>query len=427
MKRVLFLIFVSVIMFSSCSQTEPTAIKNYSPSSPALLSDNAVEELPSLTSAYSVFPNDIEIREYTTDFSKVYYPFFSREDLDSALLGHIEEYFSVKKSSAYYEVYDFCITKREGSISFVFYDSTSASASLLHRFSLTLTSDYSTVLSITDFIVAHDPLEHIQKTVETLYGGAGAFHTGMLPEFFVDSDGIVVIDALGNQFLIPDENFHSRPSRVVTTGKLYEPVIDTSEKVIALTFDDGPNYKTTLNLLKMLEEKGAKATFFVVGYNIPGNEFLLRRMLTLGCDVGIHSYAHQNFDLMSYDDIMADIDKCADLIRTATGVDPHLVRPPFGNIPEEITAEREYFYVNWCVDPYDWDSDSPEEIANHIIKYSSSGSIVLLHDLYERSCLAAEMVIDKLSEDGWRFVTVTELFDLKGERPSGEIYHGLGK
>ncbi len=429
MKRIMIFIFLSLVFcLSSCSQTSkiPQDVRG-NLSVTTLTSETPCEETVSLISAHSALSEFCEIREYVTDTAKVYYPYFNSEMLDSQVLKQIEDYFAQKKSSGTYETYDFSLSQRQGSRSLIFYDSASASSSLLHRFSITFNEDYSKTLSITDFISSSDPLVHIEETVDTLYAGNGAFHTNELPDFYVKEDGIVVIDSLDNQFFIPDKYFFARPSHKVTVDDSYAPVTDKNEKVLALTFDDGPNYYTTSSLLSMLKEKGVKATFFMVGYNIPGNEFLVRRMINQGCDIGIHSYAHQNYDLMTHDEIMEDIHKCSELIRNACGIDPYLVRPPFGNITEEIVSEKEYFYINWCVDPYDWQNNSAETIAEHIINYSHSGDIVLLHDLYERSIDAAEIVIDKLSEDGWRFVTISELFSLKDKTPSGNIYYGLGK
>ena len=149
-------------------------------------------------------------------------------------------------------------------------------------------------------------------------------------------------------------------------------------------------------------------------------------MLDQGCDVGVHSYAHGNFDNMSYTEIMNDIYKCSDLIKSATDMSPHLVRPPFGNIPENIVAEKEYYYANWSIDPLDYLAETPEQIADHVCRYARSGGVVLMHDIHQTSIKATEIIIDRLTKDGWRFVTVSELFDMQNNPPTGQIYYKLG-
>lgn len=385
------------------------------------------ENSASLISAYSVFDGeDVRICEKSLENAKIYYPFFDAESVDSVVTKLIDDYFLKKKSDNTFEVYDFYATSSDIGNSLIFYDTTSSTSTLAHRFCITFNKDFTKVLKLSDIISVKEPIEHIIETVDALYGGDAAIKKESQLDFYVVKDGIAIIDELGNYFLIPKQYFKSSPSHRVEVDSSYNPVKDESEKVIALTFDDGPNYYTTSALLSLLKENDVKATFFVVGYNIPGNEFLLRRMRNQGCDVGVHSYAHQNYDLMTRDEILDDIDKCADLVRNATDFDPYLIRAPFGNISPDIVGEKEYYFINWCVDPYDWLSDSPEDIAEHIISHSSSGSIVLLHDLYQHSIDAVEIVVKELKEDGWRFVTVTELFDFKNNKPDGEIYYGLG-
>lgn len=426
MRKFCFIVLVLSFILASCSTRTPS----YS-SSDFLVSDIPIEENAdvslSLLSADSVFDSaGVEIREKTFGNAKVVYPFFNSDSVDRVVSANIDSYFNNKKTVDDLESYDFYLTSSDVAESLVFYDATSTTSTLAHRFCITFNKDYTKVLTLSDFITTHDPIEHVIETVDALYGGDAAIKKGSSPDFYVVENGVTVIDELGNLFVIPQEYFKKSPSHRVEVDPSYNPVKSDNEKVIALTFDDGPNYYTTSKLLSLLKEEEVKATFFVVGYNIPGNEFLLRRMRSQGCDIGVHSYGHQNYDLMTREEVLSDIDKCADLVRNAADFDPYLVRAPFGNAPEDIVKEKEYYYINWCVDPYDWLSDSAEDIADHIISHSFSGSIVLMHDLYEHSIDAVAIVIDKLKDDGWRFVTVTELFDFKNNKPNGEIYYGLG-
>ena len=155
----------------------------------------------------------------------------------------------------------FFISHGQECVSIIFYDNTSASSSIRNLFCVTLSADYSKYIDITHFITYHDPIQHISETVDKLYGSEIAIKDDTLPEFFVNKRGIVVVDTLGRQFVIPKDNFYKIAAKQVFVGKKYQPVTSVSEKVIALTFDDGPNYKFTPELLSMLKEKDVKATF----------------------------------------------------------------------------------------------------------------------------------------------------------------------
>lgn len=424
-KRILVLFLFSILLCGCNTRHEGLTYNRSRINEQPLYFEGELLSSDTLISARTALPKDIEILEDSFDKAKVLYPHFNNANADLAVKELLNTYFKDKNFKSE-TTFDFFISEGQGCVSVIFYDNTSASSSMRNLFCVTLASDYSKCVDIKSFITFHDPLQHIYETVDKLYGREGAFKANTIPEFFVDKRGIVVIDTLGQQFSIPKDNFSNVATRKVTVGKKYAPVINQNEKVIALTFDDGPNYQTTSSLLSMLKEKDVKVTFFTVGYNIPGNEYLLRRMLEQGCDVGIHSYSHLNFDNMTYEETMEDIYKCSDLIKSATDVSPHLVRPPFGNISDDIVYEKEYYYVNWCIDPIDYLAETPEQIADHVCKYARSGGIVLMHDIHQISCDATEIIIDRLTRDGWRFVTVSELFDLKNNPPKGEIYYGLG-
>lgn len=226
-------------------------------------------------------------------------------------------------------------------------------------------------------------------------------------------------------YFVNDEYFTFEKNINVFYPQSYLPVVDTDEKYIAITFDDGPNPYTTVPLLEILKENDVKATFFMVGYNIEEYPYVVKKVFADGHDIGIHSYKHSNYGLMKFEDVINDIDKCANLVYSAVGKKPYLVRPPFGSIKEEDINTDDYFFVNWNVDPCDWKLDSPEEIANEVLKFAKSGSIILMHDIYESSYKAAEIVIKKLKNDGYRFVTISEYFDLHGNKTDNKLHFFL--
>jgi len=427
MKKVIILVLFFCTALFSCSQRPPSedALSSYRISSEQITEDRPVKSSNSLVSAETRAFSNGELRTLAKGNTTILYPYYGEEFCDGVILESIDTYTSSKEHQTPV-LYDFFVSEGEHGYSIVFYDSSSASSSKNNLFSVTFSKDKTKQLVLSDFIHVDSPVEHIETTLKLLYGVDGVFDSKRLPEFYVNEIGLVVIDRIGTRYMIPRDYFVQKPNRRVTVGSDYEPVTDLSEKVVALTFDDGPHWTVTRSVLDMLREKDAKATFFVIGCNIAGNEYLLRRMVDQGCDVGIHSFYHKNYYTMSYDAIMKDINDCAELIYDATDMMPYLVRPPFGNMPEYVISEKEYFYINWCVDPYDWNSSSAEEIKNHVLTHVKPGSIVLMHDIYNVSYEAASQIIDELKADGWRFVTVSELFDLKDKEPSGKTYYGLG-
>lgn len=427
MKRIAFLLTIMCLFLFSCSQKLPSVNVEecFAIHSDKLQEDAFVGPSNALLSAETMLPEGATLGVYTLDNVKVYYPVYSDDFCDQSILAAVQKHFS-NISHNEQTIYDFFISEGQDAFSVVFYDATSVGGFKGNLFAVSFSSDKQRLLTLADYIYLSNPIEHIRSTVNLLYGKNISLDGYLFPEFYVTLQGITVVDSLGNAYLIPSDNFVLKPSRRVFVGDDYNPVINPDEKVVALTFDDGPHWTVTSQVLNVLKEKEVKATFFLLGCNIPGNEYLLRRMVNQGCDVGIHSCYHKNYYTMTLDQIRKDISDCAELISDATGKSPHLVRPPYGNIPETIIQEKEYFYINWCVDPYDWSASSAEQIKNHVIQYVKPGSIVLMHDIYNISCEALPQIIDELKADGWRFVTVSELFDLKDKEPSGETYYGLG-
>lgn len=226
-------------------------------------------------------------------------------------------------------------------------------------------------------------------------------------------------------YFISSDEFDIEKQISVFFPENYAPVIDKNEKYVAITFDDGPNPYSTTDLLKVLKDNDVKATFFMVGYNIEEYPGIVRKVYNDGHDIGIHSYGHANYSLMEFDDVLSDIDKCSDLIFNAVGKRPYLVRPPYGSINVQYIETDDYFFVNWNVDPCDWKLTSAEEISAEAVKYTRPGSIILLHDIYNVSCDAADIIIKKLKADGYRFVTISEYFNLQGKKPDNKLHFYL--
>lgn len=209
---------------------------------------------------------------------------------------------------------------------------------------------------------------------------------------------------------------------VTTTAKPVAP----GSRLVALTFDDGPSEHTG-RLLDILNKHGAKATFFVVGREIPGREALLKRMVAEGHEIGNHTQSHKNLTKISESEAIKEITSTRTQIKNITGKDISVVRPPEGAYNEkvgQIGSKLGTIFVNWNIDSRDWQKKTSDSIYKEIIDYVSHGSIVLCHDLHKTTVDSIERVIVKLIEDGYTLVTVSEILEKSGKNiRAGEIYY----
>lgn len=188
------------------------------------------------------------------------------------------------------------------------------------------------------------------------------------------------------------------------------------DKVIALTFDDGPNATYTPQVLDLLAAYNAKATFFVLGSNIDKNEGLLQRMVAEGHDVGNHTYGHSDLSKISAANMASEIQKGAERIHEACGIYPALVRPPYGHMNSTVKSyckEQNLSITLWDIDTRDWENSDYAAVAKKTIAAAKSGDIILFHDRKASTVRAVELVLEALSAEGYRFVTVSELLGLE--------------
>lgn len=190
--------------------------------------------------------------------------------------------------------------------------------------------------------------------------------------------------------------------------------VPTTHKVVALTIDDGPQPETTPRLLRTLKEKQAKATFFILGANAARHPDLVRQAASDGHEIGSHAYSHNYLNKMSPAEFEAEMEQTNQLIRQLAAQEPKVFRPPGGawNDAIAIAAQlRGQITILWSVDAGDWRRPSVGGAVNRILKNVKPGSIVLLHD-GQPSLPTPEVVgivIDTLREQGYQFVTVSEL------------------
>ena len=184
-----------------------------------------------------------------------------------------------------------------------------------------------------------------------------------------------------------------------------------NRKVVALTFDDGPNPATTNQALDTLSKYGIKATFFVLGKNVSGNEEILKRMKADGHVIGNHSWSHPVLSKLSLDEAKKQITDTEDALTKVLGSSSKLMRPPYGAITDDIRKSLDLSFIMWDVDSLDWKSKIEASILTEIQREVKNGSIILMHDIHAETVHALPKVIDYLKGQGYDFVTVPDLLD----------------
>lgn len=187
------------------------------------------------------------------------------------------------------------------------------------------------------------------------------------------------------------------------------------KKLLALTFDDGPNYKVTDGLLDELESRNARVTFFLVGSRIASQHNIVKKMYENGHTVGSHTYDHKNLEKITDEQITNEINMTNDLIKNITGEDVKYLRPPYGSYNSHVLEMVDMSFILWNVDTEDWKNKNAEKVCQSIIDKAEDGYVVLLHDLYQTSVDGAICAIDKLQEEGYAFVSLEEMARLKGD------------
>ena len=185
-------------------------------------------------------------------------------------------------------------------------------------------------------------------------------------------------------------------------------------KYVALTFDDGPSGKYTQALLDGLYDRGVTATFFLCGYRMKDYPDITQRIFDEGHEIGIHGYSHNTMKNMSRRSIAQEIMDTEDLLPEGCRV--RFLRPPGGFLSDpvvEVARARGLPILKWSVDPRDWATGDTAAIETAVLDRIKDGDIVLLHDMSDSSVDAALAIVDRLLEQDFEFVTVSELVYLR--------------
>ncbi|MBV9233335.1 MAG: polysaccharide deacetylase family protein [Candidatus Eremiobacteraeota bacterium] len=209
----------------------------------------------------------------------------------------------------------------------------------------------------------------------------------------------------------------------------------SNQRVVALTYDDGPNPPYTDEILAVLRAENVRATFFVVGRAVVAYPAVVRREVTQGNALGNHTWSHGHLVLYDERGVRQTLERTDRAIYAATGIHTRIMRPPFGARDWLVLREARklhYVPVMWSVPlPHDWEYPPAQVIATRVLRYAGDGAIIALHDgnqgivcegrrvsrrLCDRSADvgATRLIIEALKRKGYRFVTIPELLRLQG-------------
>ncbi|MEW9552545.1 polysaccharide deacetylase family protein [Nonomuraea sp. NPDC050783] len=194
--------------------------------------------------------------------------------------------------------------------------------------------------------------------------------------------------------------------------------VATDEKVVALTFDDGPDEHTP-EILDLLAEQGVRATFFVIGSKVEAQPQAARALVARGHQLANHTYTHRRMVFVSAATVADEVQRTDAAIRRAGQRGEILFRPPTGKkllaLPLYL-ADHHRRTVMWDVEPDSGTTPTPAEIVTTVREKTEPGSIILLHPWYatgRNTRAALRGLISGLREEGYRFVTVSELLALR--------------
>lgn len=194
------------------------------------------------------------------------------------------------------------------------------------------------------------------------------------------------------------------------------------KKLIALTFDDGPHPSLTPELLEVLKSKDVVATFFMLGSRVEAHPEIVKQAAIDGHSIASHTYSHYNLAKLSTEELVSEIVRTQEAIKTATGVKPQLMRPPYGAYNETVLERAEAALIMWSVDTLDWKYRDANIVTQSVLREAEDGAIVLMHDIHPSSVEAVPGIIDGLRDAGYTFVSVDTLLEVRSELEHAKVY-----
>ena len=206
-------------------------------------------------------------------------------------------------------------------------------------------------------------------------------------------------------------------------------LIDPDKPMVAVTYDDGPGPRTG-ELLDVLEEHAAHATFFMLGQNIyESNSHLLQRMVEIGSEVANHSWSHPYLNRIGEEAVRTQIeDTNASILAVTENVPATTMRPPYGALNDMVKETVGMPIILWSIDTLDWQHRDAQTTVSSVMNSVKDGDIILMHDIHDATIEASKTLIPRLKEAGFQLVTVSELAEIRGvEMEAGVMYSSFPK
>ena len=190
---------------------------------------------------------------------------------------------------------------------------------------------------------------------------------------------------------------------------------EIKKKYVALTFDDGPS-GFTKEIIDLLKKYEYNATFFVLGNKLNVDYTnILKESINNGNEIGVHGFSHKSFTRLKTEALEEEISKSKKYVYNLTGYMPNLVRPPYGNINNNIRNLNLGPYILWNNDTLDWKLRDAKKIYERLINSIEENNIILMHDTYLTTYKALELILPYLKENNYEVVTVSTLFSKSGK------------
>ena len=194
-------------------------------------------------------------------------------------------------------------------------------------------------------------------------------------------------------------------------------------RAVALTFDDGPHGEYTSQILGILDERQVKATFFLLGDNVPKHPDIVKDIQKRKHEIGSHTNSHQELTKINKKELEKDIKTSDERIEKVTGEKPKYVRPPYGAANKQVAEMIDRPLIEWSVDTQDWVSKDKHNIIERVKSGVYPGSIILMHDIHPATIDALPEIITYLKDQHYEMVTISELLD-SPTKPHN--YYGIG-
>ena len=194
--------------------------------------------------------------------------------------------------------------------------------------------------------------------------------------------------------------------------------ISSTRPAVALTFDDGPNFRYTPQVLDILYEQQVPATFFLVGQKLSRNGPLIKEMVSSGHEIGSHTFSHTDLTTLNIQQIQQEIHKTEkELKKILPNYTLQYLRPPYGRYNENLEQATDLDLVLWTVDSWDWGNPDADKIYNTVMCAIKGGDTIVFHDDNPETVKALKRIIAELKARDFQFVTVSQMYELEQDHP----------